>query len=73
LAKPNFRKRTVSVREIDESEGQSHGLSVLDVVDGEVEITNKEYTIVFLEISTGQEVNISRNMKEMLLNVIRNF
>jgi hypothetical protein len=46
---------------------------VLDVVDGEVEITNKEYTIVFLKILTRQEVNMSRNMKDILLNIIRSF
>jgi len=73
MAKRNLRKQTVSAPEKYVIEGHLHGLSELDEVDAGVEIPYNECAIAFLKFSTRHEMNISGNMKEILLDIISRF
>jgi len=73
LTEQNLRKETGSEPEKYFIEGQLHGLSELDEVDAGVEISYNECAIAFLKLSTRQEMNISRNMKETLIDIISRF
>ena len=73
MAERNLRNKTVSAPEKYVIEGQLHDLSELDQVDAGVEIPYKLCAIAFLKFSTRQEMKISRNMKEILLDIISRF
>jgi len=70
MTERNLRNQTVSAPEKYVIEGQLHGLSELDEVDAGVEIPYKICAIAFLKFSTRQEMNISGNMKEILIDII---
>ena len=73
MAERYLRKRTVPASEIDDSESQSHCLSEVDEVEPEVGIPNNGGAFAIQKFSTRQKGDMSRNIKEMLLDTLSSF
>jgi hypothetical protein len=73
VAERDLKNRTVLAPENDVREGQSHGRIELHEVGFELEITIIEFSVTVRKLSTRQERNMSGNMNDFLLNIIRSF